>query len=32
MGEQRVKLVAQNKKASHDYFFEELLEARRLSW
>ena len=27
MGEQRVKLVAQNKKASHDYFFEELFEA-----
>ena len=31
MGEQRVKLVAQNKKASHDYFFEELFEAG-LSW
>jgi SsrA-binding protein len=27
MGDQRVKLVAQNKKASHDYFFEELFEA-----
>ena len=27
MSEQRMKLVAQNKKAAHDYFFEELFEA-----